>query len=210
MGHVEIIHSKEPIRLFKSDVLEFFTHISPIAILVIWIPVVIYFLVLAFNISSPFEIIFGYLFGLIFWTFAEYGLHRFLFHFKPRAPWQERVSFLMHGVHHAQPTIKTRLVMPPPVSVPLAALFYGAFVLILGVILPLDNWVKPLFAGFITGYVLYDMTHYALHHIRWQHPYMKSLRRYHMLHHSQTPNQRYGVTSPLWDRVFGTMPGWNI
>ena len=39
---VEINHSEEPIRLFKSDFLEFFTHISPIAVLIIWIPVALY------------------------------------------------------------------------------------------------------------------------------------------------------------------------
>jgi hypothetical protein len=62
--------------------------------------------------------------GLILWTLIEYGVHRFVFHFKPRNAWQERISFLFHGVHHAQPMAKSRLVMPPAVSIPLALLFH--------------------------------------------------------------------------------------
>jgi len=51
--------------------------------------------------------------GILLWSFAEYCLHRFIFHFTPRTQRQKRIAFLMHGVHHAQPRVKTRLVMPP-------------------------------------------------------------------------------------------------
>lgn len=205
-----VVSSKEPIRLFKSDVLEFFTHIHPAVIVAIWLPVAIFFLVRAVLAVEPgafwAHIPFGVLIGLFVWTLAEYVLHRFLFHFHPRNAWQERVSFLFHGVHHAQPMSKTRLVMPPPVSIPLALLFYGLFWLVVAQLLGAAQWVAPLFAGFIIGYLCYDLTHYALHHFPAKRGYFKMVRLHHIRHHGQNPNLRYGVSSPLWDYVFRTMP----
>lgn len=198
---------EEPIRLFKSDFLEFFTHISPFAVLVIWLPVVGYFIFLSLSGQlSIFQLLIGMLIGLFLWTLAEYVLHRFLFHFPPKNNWQKRLSFLFHGIHHEQPRVKTRLVMPPAVSIPLALIFYGLFVLIFSVILQLPLWVSPVFAGFILGYVFYDMAHYSTHHLPMRKGYFRMVRQQHMHHHFQTPNQRFGVTSPLWDYIFGTMP----
>ena len=142
MSHPEISRSKEPIRLFKSDVLEFFTHIHPAVVAGLWTPVVLWFLWRAIADRAQFAWAVACIPGpgmfwsaSLIWTLAEYVLHRFLFHFRPRTAWQERVSFLFHGVHHAQPRSKTRLVMPPAVSIPLAALFYGLFYLVVGVVL---------------------------------------------------------------------------
>ena len=205
-----IVRSKEPIRLFKSDFLEFFTHIHPAVVLVIWLPVVGYFcyrsVVLRPETLFAGAIPAGLALGLFLWTLVEYVLHRFVFHFRPRTAWQERVSFLFHGVHHAQPLSKTRLVMPPAVSIPLAGVVYGVMYLPVAVVLGLDWWMNPLFAGLLAGYVIYDMFHYTSHHLRVKWAGYRQLRRHHLYHHTQTPDQRFGVTSPLWDIVFGTMP----
>ncbi len=207
MAKIKINTSDEPIRLFKSDLLEFFTHISPIAILVIWLPVVGIFLFLSITSNTSLSILFaGFVLGLFFWTLAEYSLHRFVFHFPAKTPWQERLSFLFHGIHHEQPRIKTRLVMPPAVSIPLAAVFFGLFYLFFGLIFSLQLWISPVFSGFIFGYVIYDMLHYSTHHISMKKGYLRLVRQQHMHHHFQTPNMRFGVTSPIWDYVFGTMP----
>jgi sterol desaturase/sphingolipid hydroxylase (fatty acid hydroxylase superfamily) len=210
MTHLEINHSDVPIRLFKSDLLEFFTHIHPAVIVIIWLPVVIYFMwaAIAHRVVGAFPLYIpaGFVLGLFAWTFTEYMLHRFVFHFRARAPWQERIVFLFHGIHHVQPQCKTRLVMPPVVSVPLSFVFYGLFYLILGVLLQAPHWIAPTFAGFIAGYLIYDLTHYATHHFPMRWGFLKFLRRYHMLHHFKTPEQRFGVSSPLWDIVFHTMP----
>ncbi|MBN1246287.1 MAG: sterol desaturase family protein [Anaerolineae bacterium] len=209
MAQTEISRDDKPIRLFKSDVLEFFTHIHPAVVVVIWLPIAGYaFVRAAMDPGIGWGgIVLGAFLGLVIWTLAEYTLHRFVFHFKPRTSWQERLSFLFHGVHHAQPRSKTRLVMPPVVSIPLGLLFYGLFVLIVGGLFRAPAWVAPLFGGFTLGYLTYDITHYATHHFRMKHGYFKWVRRHHMLHHAQTPNQRFGVSSPLWDYVFGTEPG---
>jgi len=209
MEKSKINRSDQPIRLFKSDFLEFFTHISPIAILVIWVPVVCFFIYrswLLLNDQGFFFLPMGLVGGLFLWTLAEYLLHRFLFHFPAKNEWQERLAFLFHGIHHEQPKVKTRLVMPPAVSIPLGLIFYGIFFLLFGLILDIPDWISPIFAGFILGYVLYDMTHYSTHHVPMRKGYFRMVRQQHMHHHFQTPNQRFGVTSPIWDYVFGTMP----
>jgi sterol desaturase/sphingolipid hydroxylase (fatty acid hydroxylase superfamily) len=209
MAHVEISHDREPIRLFESDFLEFFTHIHPAVVATVWTPVAVYFGIVAIVHRARFAfpvyyIVLACLIGLFVWTWTEYVLHRFVFHFRPRNPWQQRLSFIIHGVHHAQPRSKTRLVMPPAVSIPLAFLSYGLFVLVVGVLLGAVHWVAPLFSGFIAGYLIYDMWHYAMHHISMRRGIWRWLRRNHMFHHTQTPDLRFGVTSPLWDIVFGT------
>ena len=116
-------HGSVPIRLFKSDFLEFFTHISPIAVLIIWTPVVLLFLTLAILGVAPgaswLFIPGGLILGVILWTFSEYMLHRHLFHHQAKSERGQRIFFLFHGVHHAQPQCKTRLVMPPVVSIPM-------------------------------------------------------------------------------------------
>ncbi|HZW03494.1 MAG TPA: sterol desaturase family protein [Anaerolineaceae bacterium] len=210
MAHWPITHDKEPIRLFQSDFMEFFTHIHPAVVVVIWAPVAVGFMARAILTAPagtfPVSIPLGYLLGLFLWTLAEYTLHRFLFHFPPKTPRQEKVFFLFHGVHHAQPQCKTRLVMPPVLSIPMGLLFYGLFNLVAGLWLGHFEWVAPLLSGFITGYLAYDLTHYATHHFPMRSGVFRFLKRYHMQHHYKTPNQRFGVSSPLWDVVFRTMP----
>ncbi len=210
MAHLPTDHSDVPIRLFKSDFLEFFSHISPITVLVIWLPVALFFLIwsIAHAPAGGFPVVIplGFLVGLFLWTLAEYVLHRFLFHMPVKGEKAERIIFLFQGVHHAQPQLKTRLVMPPVISIPLAAIFYALFYLFFAVILKAAQWVAPVFSAFIFGYLLYDLTHYATHHFPMRGGYAKYIKRYHMQHHYKTPNARFGVSSPLWDKVFKTMP----
>lgn len=210
MGGFPIDHSEQPIRLFKSDFMEFFTHVSPVTVVVIWLPVAAWLLASAIRQHSgpafPTYIPAGVLLGIILWTFAEYTLHRFVFHYHPRGAALKRLVFLFHGIHHAQPQCKTRLVMPPAVSVPMSLVFYGLFSLVAGILLKSPQWVNPLVAGFMLGYLVYDLTHYATHHFPMRWGFLKYLKRYHMQHHFKTPDRRFGVSSPLWDLVFGTYP----
>ena len=166
MSHPQIIHDETPIRLFKSDFLEFFTHISPITVTVIWLPIAVILLLWPIlNGGNPGWYAAGaFLVGLFVWTLAEYTLHRFVFHFPPKTPRMERITFLFHGVHHAQPQCKTRLVMPPVVSIPLALLFYALFAWLVGSVFAAPLWVNPIMSGFLIGYLIYDLTHYATHH----------------------------------------------
>lgn len=200
-----------PIRLFKSDFLEFFTHISPIVVLVIFIPLIAFFLWHGLTLNPGqgwWKVMLAWFIGIVIWTPSEYILHRFVFHFHPKNPSErmKRVLFLAHGVHHAQPREKTRLVMPPMLSIPLAALFYLVFWLLVGSLLNAPSWVSGLFAGFIFGYVVYDMMHYGLHHFSFKLKIFRQLRQHHMAHHFKTPSQRFGVSLIIWDRIFRTEP----
>lgn len=210
MSHTPISSQKESIRLFRSDFLEFFTHIHPGVIVAIWLPVIFFFLIRGALIwkspSSAWMIPLAFLLGVLIWTPAEYLLHRFVFHYRPHTPTGEKIVFLFHGIHHAQPQDKTRLVMPPVVSIPLALVFYFLFRGVVGSMLRSPGWVDPMFAGFGVGYLAYDLIHYATHHFAMRGRLARYLKRYHMLHHYKTPDARFGVSSPLWDFVFGTHP----
>ena len=207
---IDASREAQPIRLFKSDFLEFFTHISPVTIVLAWLPVALWLLVSAAAgapaQASAMFIPAGFVIGLFLWTLAEYTLHRFLFHHKPANAFQERLFFLFHGIHHAQPQVKTRLVMPLPVSIPMAILFYGLFSLVLAAVLKAPQWVNPAMSGFLIGYLVYDLTHYATHHFAMRSGYARYIKRHHMQHHYKDPGTRFGVSSPVWDWVFGT-PG---
>ncbi len=208
-SHYPIDHSETPIRLFKSNFMEFFTHISPIAVVVIWVPVAVGFMVL--EVLAKRGLGWGYmpiafLVGLFLWTFAEYMLHRFLFHYEAKSDQARKVFYLFHGIHHHQPQCKTRLVMPPVVSIPLALVMYGIMYSLFVLLLGLTHWLWPVMSGFIVGYLCYDLIHYATHHFAMRSGIWKALKRYHMQHHYKTPDARYGVSSPLWDVIFATKP----
>jgi sterol desaturase/sphingolipid hydroxylase (fatty acid hydroxylase superfamily) len=201
------------IRLFRSNLLEALTHIHPAVVVVVWAPVIVWFAADAWLALGSTGMTAGLLaaafgIGLFVWTLVEYLIHRFVFHFSPRtkARWVERLIFLFHGIHHVQPWDKARLVMPPVVSIPLAVLFYSLFSWVLGGLLASPGWLSPVFAGFLTGYLVYDVLHYATHHLPMRGPVLKWLKRNHLLHHHTTPDQRFGVSSPLWDFVLRTSP----
>jgi sterol desaturase/sphingolipid hydroxylase (fatty acid hydroxylase superfamily) len=209
-ANLPINHREEPIRLFKSDFLEFFTHIHPVVVLLLFVPVVLFFMVQALALGSaqapPLTVFAVYAAGIFVWSLSEYLLHRFVFHFEPSQAWLQRVWYLIHGVHHEQPQCKTRLVMPPILSIPLALFFYGLFYVVVGTILEMHRMVGPAFAGFLTGYLTYDMVHYAEHHLSMRWGFLKYLKRYHLRHHFKNPNHGFGVSSPVWDVVFRTKP----
>ena len=56
--------------------------------------------------------------------------------------------------------------------------------------------------GFIMGYLIYDMMHYAIHHHNFKNPVLKKIKQHHMLHHYADPTKGYGVSSALWDIIF--------
>lgn len=95
MSHMRMVRSREPIRLFESSVLEFFTHIDPAVVLGVSLPVAGYSLYRAALIPTGLglRLSIGLISGLFAWTWVECAMHRFVFHFSPRTPWQERLSF---------------------------------------------------------------------------------------------------------------------
>ena len=191
----------QSIRIFESPTLEKLTHVHPITPLVLWGPIVIreIWRSLALHRFGVGAMLGFAVSGLLVWTLTEYLVHRFLFHYPARSRVGRRLVFLFHGLHHDDPVDPTRLVMPPSASVLLASFFYGLFGWLLG------PFREPFFAFFLVGYLCYDYIHLWVH---WRTPPRsrvgRYLKQYHMVHHYKNPQSRWGVSSPLWDFVFGT------
>ena len=196
-----VSNKDETIPLFENPWLEKLTHIHPAIPLAIYLPVIAYFLYLTAAQRWYGFVAAGLWFvaGAFAWTFIEYHFHRFIFHYQPTSDWGKYLHFLMHGIHHDYPRDSKRLVMAPVVSIPLAILFYGLFV----IILPAPA-VPPTFAGLIFGYLCYDMIHYATHHFPMRSRVGLWLKHHHMRHHYQDDTFGYGVSSPFWDVIFKT------
>ncbi|HLM30746.1 MAG TPA: sterol desaturase family protein [Solirubrobacterales bacterium] len=202
MAHERTARLSASPPLFQNRFLDFFSRIHPSVPALIFVPAIVVLIVLGANRGqSALELVLLFAAGLLIWTLSEYWLHRKLFHWDPDHPIGHRLHFIIHGVHHDHPNDRLRLVMPPAASIPLAALFFGIFWLVFG--LPT---AFPLFAGFLAGYLAYDYTHYYLHHFVPKSDLGKKLREQHMRHHFQDHRYGFGVSTPIWDVVFRTLP----
>jgi sterol desaturase/sphingolipid hydroxylase (fatty acid hydroxylase superfamily) len=188
-------------RMFESDLLDRLSRVHPAVPPAIFGPFILGFCALAVGRRGPAQALGLILAGYFLWTLTEYWMHRLVFHFEPEDGIGARLHWIIHGVHHEHPNDPKRLVMPPSVSVPLAVLFYLAF---LGVFGP--RLAPGIEGGFIGGYLIYDMTHYYVHHRRPTNRIGRLLRESHMRHHFQDDTAGFGVSAPYWDRVFGTAP----
>jgi dihydroceramide fatty acyl 2-hydroxylase len=187
--------------LFKSEFLNFFSRVHPAIPAIIFVPVIVAMEWLGIARGYSALAMVGFIaIGLFIWTLTEYWLHRLIFHWEPDNAFGRRMHFVIHGIHHDHPNDKMRLVMPPSVSVPLAALFLLAYWLVFG------DAGFPIFGGFMLGYLGYDYTHYYVHHFVPKSNLGKNLREQHMRHHFQDHRFGYGVSSPLWDVAFRTLP----
>lgn len=201
MKKLYVSNKDESVRMFKYDWMEVFSKVHFSIPLVIYVPVIGYFLYQSFtNPSLSFWQLLGlYAGGVLAWTFAEYFLHRFVFHYHPTSKWGQRLHFIMHGVHHDYPNDSKRLVMPPSISIPLAFIFYFLYKFLLGA-----TFAAPFFAGFVTGYLIYDMIHYAVHHANWSNKWFMKIKAHHLKHHFKDPDKGYGVSTIVWDKIVGT------
>lgn len=173
------------------------------AIPTIWLPPVSYGAYLAWNQLGGVTTASYFTGGFFLWSLVEYMMHRFLFHLDDYIP-DNRVGitthFLLHGIHHYLPMDKYRLVMPPTLFIVLATPFWH----LAHAVFSWDWYVATaVFSGGIFGYILYDMTHYFLHHQNLPLWY-KELKRYHLAHHFLDYELGFGITSKFWDNLFGT------
>lgn len=196
-----VSNSQESSRMFKSDFFEMFSKIHFTTPLIIFVPVVGYFIYKTFFVFKLAILASILLFaaGIFVWSFTEYVMHRFLFHYHPTSNFGKRVHFIFHGVHHDYPNDAKRLVMAPAVSVPLAVLYYFLFRALIG-----EANVAPFFSGFVVGYLVYDMTHYAIHHFQFKNGWWMKVKMHHMVHHYKDDENGYGVSSKFWDIIFRT------
>lgn len=188
-------------RMFRSDLLEWFSHVHPATPAVLFLPVVGLSLYQALGprAMAPAAVLSWFVGGYLLWTLFEYWFHRLFFHLRVRGPRTERLYFFVHGVHHDWPWDRSRLVMPPSVSITLGVLTYFLFRAVWG---EAAMWAP--FGGFVLGYVIYDSVHWYTHAGKPRSRFFKWLRREHLVHHFRDSTTRFGVSCPWWDHVFGT------
>ena len=197
----EKIKNKGQGRLFNSEYMELMTKTHPIVIYSMYIPIIVFMLYYGhvykyLSILRELMLLFT---GIFFWTFFEYIMHRFVFHFVSGSPKLKKIIYTMHGVHHEYPRDRERLFMPPIPSILTACLLFF-------IIFKIITWnALAFFPGFMIGYLAYGSMHYAIH--AFSPPrYLKALWRNHHLHHYKYPNMGFGVSSVIWDIVFRTVP----
>ncbi len=189
-------------RVFKNKFLESLTrtHIA--------VPLVIFYgaavglvgISLYYGIVAPMANLWLFLGGFVFFTLVEYVVHRYAFHINTDTPGRAKFQHTFHGVHHDSPRDKSRLAMPPVASVTLATILFLSYRLILGL------YGLPFAAGFLAGYASYLVIHYSIHAFRPPNNFFKILWIHHAIHHYKEPEAAFGVSSPLWDHIFRTLP----
>ncbi|HEY9049515.1 MAG TPA: sterol desaturase family protein [Ohtaekwangia sp.] len=188
-------------QLFKNPVLEKLsrTHIS--------IPLTIFFLyssgLLYWSIThttlSPLATTGMFFLGLLSFTWVEYMTHRHLFHMPTYTKVRAKLQYTMHGVHHEFPKDKDRLAMPPLLSITIATILLLLFRLVMG------DLVFAFLPGFLVGYAAYLSVHYMVHVFQPPKNIFKAWWINHSVHHYKDGEVVFGVSSPLWDYVYGTM-----
>ena len=195
-------HTQGTKSLFKNKFLEWLTrtHIA--------VPLILFFVIsaslMSYGFNESYITVAGsvllFLLGVLIFTLVEYMIHRHIFHLAPKTAKREKFAYTIHGIHHGYPKDKDRLAMPVPLSITLSALFYLLFKLIMG------DLVYAFLPGFLMGYATYLWVHYIVHAFQPPKNFWKVLWVHHGIHHYKDPKNAFGVSSPLWDRIFGTMP----
>lgn len=187
--------------LFENTLLERLsrTHISiPITIFFLYSAALLYWSY-TYTMLSISMVIFLFLLGMVTFTWIEYQVHRHIFHMEVVSDLRKKLQYTIHGIHHEFPKDKDRLAMPPVLSVTIATTLLFLFSLILG------DMAFSFLAGFLVGYAAYLLVHYMVHVFRPPKNFLKTLWINHSIHHYKHGESVFGVSSPLWDYVYGTM-----
>lgn len=189
-------------QIFQNPILERLTrtHIAmPVSIFIILSVGIIYY-----GITNSFigviEAVSLFFLGWLIFSLVEYCAHRFVFHMETDTPVKEKIQYTFHGNHHDYPKDKERLAMPPIVSLFIGSFFFFVFKLVFG------QFVFGIIAGFLFGYAMYLFVHYAVHAYPPPNNFLKVLWVHHSIHHYKDQEVAFGVSSPLWDYLLGTMP----
>lgn len=193
------IDPKTPrIRLFQSEALEKLTLIPPAAFIGVWVLVLSFAVWKAFGSVDALTGLGLFSAGLAVWTLVEYALHRYVFHWATSRYLFESLIFIIHGNHHENPEDPLRNLMPPIVSLPIAAAIWWGLGATFG---NAGAWFS---IGFFVGYVLYDLVHYACHQVSFGGRFASALKRHHLRHHYVDHGRNFAITAIFWDRVFGS------
>ncbi len=190
-------------RMFENDLLNSLTrtHIAiPVTIFFLYAISLLWYTATHTNLGLA-TVVLVFLAGTFFFTFAEYAIHRWVYHPPHDASDSYKdFTYKIHGLHHDYPKDKQRLAMPPLLAVVIATFLLFVFELVL------DKYSFAFLAGFVVGYAMYLLIHYSIHIYAPPRNAFKILWVNHSIHHYTEDEILFGVSNPLWDYVFGTMP----
>ena len=138
--------------------------------------------------------------GLLTWGLYEYATHRWVLHREPKVEGFNLPGNLTHLRHHADPNSLQRLNVQLSESIPVCVVYYLLAWAVTG------SWqaATHLFTGLIAGYFFYEYLDFQAHHGTSRGRLTRYFRKYHLQHHHYDATVRFGVTSPLFDYLFGT------
>ncbi len=192
---------KSKTRMFNNSLLEFLSKSGPrmmssFHLLLSGFIIYVGFSNTEISVTSALLIIMS---GFFIWTFFEYILHRYLFHWEGKHKLIRGFHYVMHGHHHEHPNDADHLFMPPLPALMFLAVFFGLFYLIL------KEQAYFFLAGFELGYLVYSRIHYLIH-VNSRNAYIQKMKHHHVLHHFRFEDKAFGVSTMFWDKVFNTMP----
>eukprot|EP00029_Vermamoeba_vermiformis_P009890 TRINITY_DN5085_c0_g1_i1.p1 TRINITY_DN5085_c0_g1~~TRINITY_DN5085_c0_g1_i1.p1 ORF type:complete len:343 (+),score=34.23 TRINITY_DN5085_c0_g1_i1:35-1063(+) len=188
------------LRYFDNPIFEMLTVCPWFMVPLFWIPIACYFFYLSVQNGLPVEALpFLLVTGALNWGLAEWLLHKYVFHMDSVSLLTNMLHFLVHGYHHILPMDNFRLVFPPTFGVLIGYILWAPMPLLLPI-----HVAYAHFAGLVLGYVFYDCTHYFIHHRSTNLPYLRMMKTHHIYHHYNNHNSNYGISSKLYDILFGT------
>jgi sterol desaturase/sphingolipid hydroxylase (fatty acid hydroxylase superfamily) len=132
-------------------------------------------------------------------TLFEYVMHHYIFHIVSHIKLIQRILYFLHGNHHEFSRDEQRLFMLPLLGLLIIGILFIIFYF------AISRFAFLFLSSMILGYMLYSLMHYSMRAFKPPH-ILRSLWKHHYLQHYKFPDKAYGVSSPLWDYLFGTMP----
>ncbi|ODG91407.1 fatty acid hydroxylase [Gottfriedia luciferensis] len=178
---------------------DFFLHFDIIVMGVLFLVGIIYSI--GFHFSWITVLIF--IIGLIFFMFSEYVTHRFIFHIKaPKNKLLLKFMKRIHYDHHTYPDDLKLLFLPIWYSIPnLGSLCIIYFLISKDLIQTI-----AFGSGLVFMLLVYEWKHYVAHRpIKPITKVGRQIKKLHILHHFKNENFWYGVSTPIFDGIFGTL-----
>ena len=139
---------------------------------------------------SLINLISGFLFSSIVWTFTEYMFHRYLLH---------KFFYHHHKKHHDFPNKKSIIHTPMLLGLINWFVYMGLFQYILS-----KQTQTSYYIFFPLNYLAFEYTHLLTHSYVGKNNIISNAKQYHRQHHF-TPETNYSFVTPFWDYWFGSL-----
>jgi 4-hydroxysphinganine ceramide fatty acyl 2-hydroxylase len=183
------------------QLVKYFASKNPFQLLIFVIPLWVgfAFFIHKFDLSAL-ATIFGLIFGVVYWSFLEYAIHRFLYHPRYKFKWMYYFLGSFHLYHHQD--MSDRRVF----NAGFVMIYFVTPTVLLPLILFTKDWgfLSAVGLGLSVSYYFYEWVHFMLHYKFHEKGYLGYIQRYHFHHHEKSPHKNFGNTSHLWDVLFGT------